>query len=119
MLVLLQKNKDFTPDLDFSARPGTKTYPRWKDALLGCFKRGRYPHLNKSARKCQGLNVYCLDQAKMPSRTLSLVRMAEEGYEVQCAAERLLDAAQSEKRGKPEPGNMTTPMQEEAAALET
>ena len=28
----------FAKDLDWSARPGTKTYPRWKDALIGCFK---------------------------------------------------------------------------------
>ena len=42
---------EFTEQLDFTARPGTKTYPRWKDALLGCFKKGRYPHLGKVDRK--------------------------------------------------------------------
>lgn len=56
----------FAKDLDWSARPGTKTYPRWKDALIGCFKAGRYPHLVKTDRKREGLNVYLLDEARMP-----------------------------------------------------
>ena len=34
---------------------------RWKDALVGCFKQGRYPHLYKTERKFEGLSVYALD----------------------------------------------------------
>ncbi len=34
---------------------------RWKDALVGCFKRGRYPHLIKTSKKEEGLSVYRLD----------------------------------------------------------
>ncbi len=36
---------------------------RWKDALVGCFKRGRYPHLIKTSKKEEGLSVYRLDTA--------------------------------------------------------
>ena len=77
----LQANPNFRKDLDFTARPGTKTYPRWKDALLGCFKQGRYPHLSKSSRKRHGLNIYCLTMNKMPAKAVALLRLIEEQYE--------------------------------------
>ena len=48
---VIKEHGAFAPQLDWSARPGTKTYPRWKDALIGCFKAGRYPHLVKTERK--------------------------------------------------------------------
>ena len=48
---VIKEHPAFAPALDWSARPGTKTYPRWKDALIGCFKAGRYPHLVKTERK--------------------------------------------------------------------
>ena len=35
---VIKDHPAFAKDLDWSARPGTKTYPRWKDALIGCFK---------------------------------------------------------------------------------
>ena len=76
-----QDNDDFLKELDFSARPGTKTYPRWKDALLGCFKKGRYPHLAKSQKKSQGLNVYTLTLARMPPAVHTAVRAAEEAHD--------------------------------------
>ena len=36
---------------------------RWKDALVGCFKKGRYPYLIKTSKKEEGLSVYRLDTA--------------------------------------------------------
>jgi hypothetical protein len=64
---VIQAVPAFAGDLDWSPRPGTKTYPRWKDALVGCFKAGRYPHLVKSDRRLDGLNVYRLvGQAPAP-----------------------------------------------------
>uniref|UniRef100_A0A7S1X7U3 Myb-like domain-containing protein n=1 Tax=Tetraselmis chuii TaxID=63592 RepID=A0A7S1X7U3_9CHLO len=62
---LIKSNPHFSKELDWSPRPGTKTYPRWKDALVGCFKPGRYPHLIKTERKTDGLTVYKLDQTKV------------------------------------------------------
>lgn len=62
---IIAATPEFKQDLDWSARPGTKTYPRWKDALVGCFKQGRYPHLFKHPSKVNGLNVYYLDENKM------------------------------------------------------
>mmetsp|Transcript_7872 Transcript_7872/g.22487 ORF Transcript_7872/g.22487 Transcript_7872/m.22487 type:complete len:507 (+) Transcript_7872:651-2171(+) len=62
---LITNNDFFAKELDWSPRPGTKTYPRWKDALVGCFKPGRYPHLFKTDRKTDGLTVYKLDRAKL------------------------------------------------------
>jgi hypothetical protein len=56
----IQRVPAFSSQLDWSPRPGTKTYPRWKDALVGCFKAGRYPHLQKTGDKHDGLNVYAL-----------------------------------------------------------
>lgn len=38
---VIKDHPAFAKDLDWSARPGTKTYPRWKDALIGCFKVAR------------------------------------------------------------------------------
>jgi hypothetical protein len=35
---VIKDHSAFAKELDWSARPGTKTYPRWKDALIGCFK---------------------------------------------------------------------------------
>ena len=49
-------------------RPGTKTYARWKDALVGCFKAGRYPHFSKTKDKTGGLKVYRLEAARMPPK---------------------------------------------------
>lgn len=46
---VIKEHPVFSKELDWSARPGTKTYPRWKDALIGCFKAGRYPHLVSSS----------------------------------------------------------------------
>ena len=57
---LISKNQRFSAELDWTPRPGTKTYPRWKDALVGCFKPGRYPHLMKTDRKRDGLTIYKL-----------------------------------------------------------
>ena len=34
---------------------------RWKDALLSCFKEGRYPYLEKTSRKAGGSTVYRLN----------------------------------------------------------
>mmetsp|Transcript_30992 Transcript_30992/g.79562 ORF Transcript_30992/g.79562 Transcript_30992/m.79562 type:complete len:448 (+) Transcript_30992:262-1605(+) len=62
---LIKNNPHFSKELDWSPRPGTKTYPRWKDALVGCFKPGRYPHLIKTERKTDGLTVYRLDPTKV------------------------------------------------------
>lgn len=62
---IIAATPEFKQDLDWSARPGTKTYPRWKDALVGCFKQGRYPHLFKNASKVNGYNIYYLDENKM------------------------------------------------------
>ncbi|KAK9831475.1 hypothetical protein WJX81_008615 [Elliptochloris bilobata] len=49
-------------------RPGTKTYARWKDALVGCFKAGRYAHFSKSDIKTGGLKVYRLEPVRMPPK---------------------------------------------------
>ncbi len=49
-------------------RPGTKTYARWKDALVGCFKAGRYAHFSKSAHRIGGLKVYRLEEARLPGK---------------------------------------------------
>ena len=83
---VIKEHPGFAKDLDWSARPGTKTYPRWKDALIGCFKAGRYPHLVKTERKRDGLNVYLLDEARMPAavaaaaaKALSAAEDSEEG----------------------------------------
>eukprot|EP00884_Botryococcus_braunii_P004872 jgi/Botrbrau1/14386/Bobra.0014s0035.1 len=62
---IIADTPEFKDDLDWSARPGTKTYPRWKDALVGCFKQGRYPHLFKNPSKVNGLNIYYLDESKL------------------------------------------------------
>lgn len=32
---LIKAHPQFGQELDWSPRPGTKTYPRWKDALVG------------------------------------------------------------------------------------
>uniref|UniRef100_A0A061R5K4 Myb-like domain-containing protein n=1 Tax=Tetraselmis sp. GSL018 TaxID=582737 RepID=A0A061R5K4_9CHLO len=67
---LIAANERFASELDWTPRPGTKTYPRWKDALVGCFKPGRYPHLIKTDRKRDGLTVYklLLDKLAEPAR---------------------------------------------------
>lgn len=57
---IIEANPEFARQLDYSARPGTKTYPRWKDTLLGCFKAGRYRHLLNTHLKVNGKNVYRL-----------------------------------------------------------
>jgi len=62
---LITKTERFASELDWTPRPGTKTYPRWKDALVGCFKPGRYGHLIKTDRKLDGLTVYKLLVDKM------------------------------------------------------
>ena len=38
--------------LDKNPRPGTKVYARYKDALLGCFKKGRYRHFSRAEEVC-------------------------------------------------------------------
>ena len=44
---------------------------RWKDALVGCFKPGRYPHLQKTAKKKEGLSIYALvDPKAIPDKSL-------------------------------------------------
>ena len=63
------------PLLDWSPRPGTKTYPRWKDALVGCFKAGRYPHLAKTGRKDGALNVYALVPPLPPAAEAAIARV--------------------------------------------
>ncbi|CAL8463714.1 g3248 [Coccomyxa elongata] len=82
---VIKQHPAFAKDLDWSARPGTKTYPRWKDALIGCFKAGRYPHLVKTERKRDGLTVYLLDEARMPASvaaaTAKALSAAEEDSE--------------------------------------
>ena len=83
---VIKQHPAFAKDLDWSARPGTKTYPRWKDALIGCFKAGRYPHLVKTERKRDGLNVYLLDEARMPAS-------------VAAAAAKALSAAEEDSEG--------------------
>mmetsp|Transcript_4730 Transcript_4730/g.13119 ORF Transcript_4730/g.13119 Transcript_4730/m.13119 type:complete len:462 (-) Transcript_4730:256-1641(-) len=62
---LISTNERFAAELDWTPRPGTKTYPRWKDALVGCFKPGRYPHLMKTDRKRDGLTIYKLVKNQM------------------------------------------------------
>ncbi len=58
-------------------RPGTKTYARWKDALVGCFKAGRYGHFSKSAHRIGGLKVYRLERARLPAKvTAALAGLA-------------------------------------------
>jgi hypothetical protein len=57
---IITANERFAAELDWTPRPGTKTYPRWKDALVGCFKPGRYPYLVKTDRKHEGMNIYKL-----------------------------------------------------------
>lgn len=42
---------------------------RWKDALVGCFKPGRYPHLKKTNRKKEGLTVYALVKNVIPEKS--------------------------------------------------
>lgn len=74
--IILQAYEVFREQLDFTARPGTKTYPRWKDALLGCFKAGRYKHLSNSGSKEAGLNVYSLYASKMPTDVAATVNKA-------------------------------------------
>lgn len=73
---VIKEHPAFAPHLDWSARPGTKTYPRWKDALIGCFKAGRYPHLVKTERKHEGLNVYLLDERRMSAAVVSTTHAA-------------------------------------------
>jgi len=68
---VIASNEDFSQKLDWSPRPGTKTYPRWKDALVGCFKQGRYPHLQKTDRKNGTLSIYRLDLDKFNSEYLA------------------------------------------------
>ena len=48
---VIKDHSAFAKDLDWSARPGTKTYPRWKDALIGCFKVRRSGHLKLTFQK--------------------------------------------------------------------
>lgn len=83
---LIAANERFAAELDWTPRPGTKTYPRWKDALVGCFKPGRYPHLVKTDRKRDGLNIYKLLKTKFaePQR-LQLEQAASQCEEVQVA----------------------------------
>lgn len=64
---LITRTDRFAAELDWTPRPGTKTYPRWKDALVGCFKPGRYEHLVKTDRKVDGLTVYKLLPDKLKS----------------------------------------------------
>lgn len=69
-------------ELDWSPRPGTKTYPRWKDALVGCFKRGRYPHLSKTRAREVGMSLYRLD----PARITQAVQLELAKWEASSAA---------------------------------
>lgn len=48
--------------LDRNPRPGTKVYARYKDALLGCFKKGRYRHFGRAVEVCS-----CLQLQAVPS----------------------------------------------------
>jgi len=74
---LIVANERFAAELDWTPRPGTKTYPRWKDALVGCFKPGRYPHLVKTDRKREGLNIYKLLKENLgESQRLQFEQMA-------------------------------------------
>lgn len=75
-----QANKNWRDELDKSARPGTKTYPRWKDALLGCFKKGRYPHLYKKVHRRTGHQIYGLDMFKMPAKVLEVIEAEERRF---------------------------------------
>eukprot|EP00892_Ulva_mutabilis_P001407 jgi/Ulvmu1/11267/UM073_0039.1 len=69
MSAKIEENAYFCKQLDWTPRPGTKTYPRWKDALVGCFKPGRYPHLKKTNRKKEGLTVYALVKNAIPDKS--------------------------------------------------
>lgn len=60
-------------------RPGTKTYARWKDALVGCFKAGRYSHFSKSTHKIGGLKVYRLEAARMPPKVTAALAALRAG----------------------------------------
>lgn len=42
---------------------------RWKDALVGCFKKGRYPHLGKAAEKMGKLIVYTMGAGAIPEQS--------------------------------------------------
>ena len=44
---------------------------RWKDALVGCFKPGRYPHLRKTTKKKEGLSIYQLtNENEIPEKSI-------------------------------------------------
>jgi hypothetical protein len=53
---------------------------RWKDALVGCFKAGRYPHLEKTARKREGLTVYRLLPDSVPDKSRLKPGMLEDAH---------------------------------------
>lgn len=65
MARIMEAHEQYCHELDRTARPGTKTYPRFKDTLLGCFKAGRYAHLVNTHRKVNGKNIYRLDETKL------------------------------------------------------
>ena len=44
----MQANPELFRQLDRNPRPGTKVYARYKDALLGCFKKRRYDHFSRA-----------------------------------------------------------------------
>ena len=62
MARIIEEHEVYGKELDYTARPGTKTYPRFKDTLLGCFKAGRYSHLVNTHRKVNGKTIYRLDE---------------------------------------------------------
>lgn len=62
MARIIEEHEVYGKELDYTARPGTKTYPRFKDTLLGCFKAGRYSHLVNTHRKVNGKTIYRLNE---------------------------------------------------------
>jgi hypothetical protein len=59
--------------------------PCRKDALVGCFKAGRYPHLVKVGGKREGLTVYRLESGRMTNAARWQLQRWEGGVEVSLA----------------------------------
>jgi hypothetical protein len=68
MARIIEEHEVYGKELDYTARPGTKTYPRFKDTLLGCFKAGRYGHLVNTHRKVNGKTIYRLEEKNLKRR---------------------------------------------------
>ncbi len=59
MAAEIESNPDFACQLDRTPRCGTKSYPRYRDAMTQCFKPGRYAHLQNTGVKVCYYVLYC------------------------------------------------------------